>query len=296
MLRPRLTERDQGCRLREAVDMGQLPPEIAFDQFNRRRCGRRTRREQTNTARRVLAEFFRRVRNADQYRRCGAEHCDVLIPNELVDQFRVDLAQAHMRHTPRGIDPGERPTVRMKHRQGPKITVRRCQVMMRQGSHDVHVCIAMRDHHALRPRGRPTGIVDRQKIGFGNLDFGIFRRCRSEPLFVIDPTLARAFERDEVLDTCQLVPDAVDSLEIILMRADHLRAAMIDNVFEIFRQQTVVDRHKHRAHLGHGVVSFKMGMRVRRNIGNPVALADAHPLQGGRPPIAAIEELRVTQP
>ena len=80
------------------------------------------------------------------------------------------------------------------------------------------------------------------------------------------------------------------------MRADHLRAAMIDNVFEIFRQQTVVDRHKHRAHLGHGVVSFKMGMRVRRNIGNAVALADAHPLQGGRPPIAAFEELRVTQP
>ena len=64
---------------------------------------------------------------------------------------------------------------------------------------------------ALRLRGRPTGIVDRQKIGLGNLDFGVFRRCRSEPLFVIDPTLAQAFECDEMLDTCQLVPDAVDS-------------------------------------------------------------------------------------
>ena len=198
-----------------------------------------------------------------------------------------------MCHAARRVDPGKGPAVGVEHRQGPEIPVGRREMLMNEGPHDVHVGVAMGDHHALGPRRRAAGVIDGQQVGFGDFDRRVIGRMRRQGRLVIGPALARPFQRHEMLDAGQPVPDAVDRLEIIRVGADHRRPAMVDDVLEILRQQPVVDRHQHRADLRHRVVAFQMGMRVRRDIGDPVALAHAHSLQRRGPTVAAVQEFRI---
>ena len=72
----------------------------------------------------LIAESGRRD-IVDQHRRRGAEHGDVLVADELVDERRFHFAQADIRHAAGSVDPGEGPPVGVKHRQGPQIPVAR---------------------------------------------------------------------------------------------------------------------------------------------------------------------------
>ena len=107
--------------------------------------------------------------------------------------------------------------------------------MMHEGAHDVHVCVAVGDHHPFRPGSRTAGIIDGQEIALANLDFGKVRRMCCQGALVINPRLARTFQRHEMLNTWQLLSNTVDSFDIVRMRADNSRSAMVDDVFEIFR-------------------------------------------------------------
>ena len=80
------------------------------------------------------------------------------------------------------------------------------------------------------------------------------------------------------------------------MRANDPRAAVVDDICEVFGGQPVVDRHQHRADLRHGVERFELSVRVRRDIGHPVAGRDIQLLQGVRPAVATIKELRIAEP
>jgi hypothetical protein len=69
----------------------------------------------------------------------------------------------------------------------------------------------MGDHHALRPRCRAAGVVDRQQIGFSNQWSVVPRRRLLEQRFVIQPVGPDAFgakarERDEMTNVRQLGP------------------------------------------------------------------------------------------
>ena len=275
--------------------MGQLPAELALDQLDGGGRRRRSGREQPNAARRTGAHLRRRVGDADQHGRRRAEHGDALVLDQLVDQLRLDAPQAHVGHAARGVDPGERPAVGVEHRQRPQIAIGRRQVMMHERAHDVHVGVAMRDHHALGPRRRAARVVDGEQVGLGDvrsLEPGL---VTGERRLVVDPALGRPFQRNEVLDTLQLAANALDGLDVVAVRADDLRAAMVDDVVEIVGQQAIVDRHQHRADLRHGVVGFEMRVRIGGDVGDAIALPDAHRLQGRRPAVAALEELRVGQ-
>ena len=48
--------------------------------------------------------------------------------------------------------------------------------------------------------------------------------------------------------------------------------------------------------LRHGIERFELSVRIRRDICHPVAGLDTKLLQGVRPAIAAIEELRIAEP
>ena len=50
------------------------------------------------------------------------------------------------------------------------------------------------------------------------------------------------------------------------MSADHLRTAVIDDVVEVLRLQSIVDGYQHRAHLRHGVVALEVRMGVRGDV------------------------------
>ena len=78
------------------------------------------------------------------------------------------------------------------------------------------------------------------------------------------------------------------------MRAYQPRAAMIDQINEIVRDQAVIQRHEHGANLRHRVKRFKLRVCVRREISDAIALPNSEPLQGGRPTIDTIKELSIS--
>jgi hypothetical protein len=91
VLQQGFAEGDQRRRLGHSINMGQLPPELALDQLDRRRRGRCPGREQPDARRRPRPDVVRRVRDADEHRRSGAKHRDLLVLNELEDQPRFHL-------------------------------------------------------------------------------------------------------------------------------------------------------------------------------------------------------------
>ena len=66
-----------------------------------------------------------------------------------------------MRHASCRVYPGECPTVCVKHRQRPKISIIWRQMMMNQGAHNIHVGVTMGNHDAFRSSRSSAGIVDR---------------------------------------------------------------------------------------------------------------------------------------
>src|ERR687888_279173 len=93
--------------------------------------------------------------------------------------------------------PDERPSVGVKHWQGPEIPIRHGHRMMKQRPYHIDISVSVRDHHALWPRSSAAGIIDRQQIGF--LDSRppeVLRRFGDERL-IIQPALLLTFQRDE---------------------------------------------------------------------------------------------------
>src|SRR5712692_9361607 len=151
----------------------------------------------------------------------------------------------------------------------------------------------MRNHHALGSRGCATGVVDRQQIALANLRTIEPASCFLNQRFVIEPPRTLSFEGNEVFDTRKLRSNAIDRRQIISVRTDDTRAAVIDEVNEIVCYQTVIQRHQHRADLRRRVKRFELRVRVWREVSHAVTLANAELLQCRRPAIAAIEKLRV---
>src|SRR3569833_4174515 len=91
------------------------------------------------------------------------------------------------------------------------------------------------------------------------------------------------------------MPDRVHRVYEIGMHAHDLRAAVREEVHEIFRRQPVVERHDDRADLRDGVVLLEMLVRVECDGGDTIAQADAKSLQRGRPAIASGTEFGVRE-
>src|SRR6185295_12216852 len=106
---------------------------------------------------------------------------------------------------------------------------------MDEGAYHVDVSVAMRDHHALRPRGGTAGVIDRQEIGFMNFRPRKFCRSSGEKRLVVEPTwFARAaFKCNKRRHASQLRTNFINRIQVIGMSADDLRAAVIDEVNEV---------------------------------------------------------------
>ena len=128
--------------------------------------------------RREPAQLFRRVGDADEHGRRGAEHGDVFLANQLEDGARLDFAQADVRAAHRGDDPDEGPAVGVEHRQRPEIAVGGRHVQMHERADDIQLGVAVGDHHALGPRGRAAGVVDREQVALADLGARKVRRAR----------------------------------------------------------------------------------------------------------------------
>ena len=208
----------------------------------------------------------------------------------------LNLAQADVRAARGGHRPGERPPVGVKHRQRPQVTVADAEAQVQQGADGVHRGVPVCDHHALGPRRGAAGVVDRQQVPLADLRPGERRPRVADQRLVVQPAGTRALERDEVPHAGHLVADRVDRVQVVAVHAEHRGTRVVDHVDEVFRGEPVVHRHEHGAELRHRVERLELRVRVRRDRGDPVALADAERLQGARPAVAAVEELLVGEP
>ena len=237
-----------------------------------------------------------RVGQRDQHRGRGAQPAHPFAGDQREDLRGLNLAQADVRAARGGHRPGERPPVGVEHRQRPQVTVADAEAQVQQGADGVHRGVPVRDHHALGPRRGAAGVVDRQQVPLADLRPGERRPRVADQRLVVQPAGTRALERDEVPHAGHLVADRVDRVQVVAVHAEHRGTRVVDHVDEVFRGEPVVHRHEHRAELRHRVERLELRVRVRRDRGDPVALADAERLQGARPAVAAVEELLVGEP
>src|SRR2546429_9073178 len=167
---------------------------------------------------------------------------------------------------------------------------------MEQCSDRVQVRVAMGDHDALWPCRRPTRVVDGEQVALADVRTPDVRRFGRKGCLVVEPSGARAGQRDELFNAPDPVANTVHAVEVLLRRADDGCPGMVDDVGEIVGRQPVVDGYQHGANLRHGVKRLELLVDVRCDVGDPVALANAHPLERGRPAVAAVEELLVAEP
>ena len=296
MRRSRFADGDQWRGFGEAVSLGQFPAEFALDGFDGRRRRGSAGGEQPYALGRFGPDLLGRVCDADEHRGRRAEHGDPFVPDQPQDASRFDLPQADMSHAAGGVDPGEGPAVDVEHRQCPQIPVAGLQVMVSQDAHHVHVGIAVGEHHALGARGGTARIVDGEQVVLVDLGFDEVGSMRSEKRLVVEPPVARTFQRHEVLDAGQIVTDTVDGPDVIGVGAHDPGAAVVDDVLEFFRLQAEIYRHQHGPDLRNRVEGLKLRVGIGRYIGDSIALLNAQALKPRGPSIAAREELRVGEP
>ena len=212
-----------------------------------------------------------------------------------VELRQADVLRARGRHGPR-----ERPAVGVEHRQRPQVDVGRRHRRVRQHADAVHPRVAMRDHHALRPRRRAAGVVDGQQIALADrrareTTARVHRRALRSRASSAGPrsVQARPSSATKCTNVFQIRANRIDRGDVIGAGAHHLRAAVLNQVAEIVGDQPEVDRHEHGADLRNRVERLELRVRVGRDVGDAIALLDAEALQRRRPAIAAIEELAV---
>src|ERR1041385_6482380 len=79
------------------------------------------------------------------------------------------------------------------------------------------------------------------------------------------------------------------------MRADDLRAAVINQISEVVRGQTIIDRHQHGANLRHCIKRFELRVSIRRDVSHAISLPNAEFQQTRRPAITAMQKLLVRE-
>src|SRR5207237_9503971 len=97
----------------------------------------------------------------------------------------------------------------------------------------VHVVVAVRDHHSLRPGSSATGVINGQQVGFKNgRSAKFFRRCRNQ-CFVIQPPWLASAERDESGYVWDFRSNTIDPFKVIDVRTDDARAAVLNQICKI---------------------------------------------------------------
>ena len=126
VLGPRLADADERRRLRQSVDMRDGPAELALDPLDRGGGrwgpgGERPERRAASAARTSAGALAMPMSTV------GAAHSIVTRSrdDQLENSRRIHLPQADVRAADGGDDPGERPAVRVKHRQRPQVAISR---------------------------------------------------------------------------------------------------------------------------------------------------------------------------
>ena len=203
MFGQRLADGDEGRRLREPVHLGDVPPQLAFHALNRGSGRRRAGRHDTDPFRRGIPHIIGGIRQRNQHGRRRTQRRDAFGGDQAERLDWIDLSQADVHGTDGSHDPHVGPAVGVEHRKRPEVAIRRRHRQMYQCADNVHVSVAVRDHHALWARGRSARVVDGQQVAFADVHRLETRRGGIDERTVVQPPRPRSFERDEVLHMAQ---------------------------------------------------------------------------------------------
>ncbi len=99
----------------------------------------------------------------------------------------------------------------------------------------------------------------------------------SEQRFILNPTGAFAFERNEMADPGHALANAVDQIEVVRMRTQNPGAAMGHHIDEVLSREPIVHRDDDGTELRDRIELLEVLMRVGRDRGDSITLADAKP-------------------
>src|ERR1700732_3839017 len=151
----------------------------------------------------------------------------------------------------------------------------------------------MSDHHAFGPGCSATGVVDGSEIAFADAGSRKVGRRRSQGSFVVEPALPFSFQGHEMVDTGHLRAYPVDRPQMIRMRTDDSRAAVVDDVGKIIGRQPAIDRDESRANLQDRVERLELSRGVGSDVGNAITRSHSELLKGRRPAVAPLKELPI---
>jgi tricorn protease len=254
VLGQRRADGDERGRLRQPVDVGHLPAELALQPLDRGRRRGRPGGHHAHPGRDLAAHRGGRAGQRDQHRRRRAQPGHSLLADQPEHLGRVHLRQADVGARGRRHGPGVGPAIGMEHGQRPQVPLADADRQVQQRSDDVERGVAVRDHHALGPRRGTAGVVDREQVPLLDIGPGEGRVRGGDRGLVVDPPLmAAAVQRDEVTDAGQVAADGVDHVQVAGASADHAGAGVVQDEAVVVGGQPVVDRHQDRAERRHRV-------------------------------------------
>ena len=217
--------------------------------------------------------------------------------DEVVDRRRIDGAQHDMGAAHRGERIDTAPAVAVEHRQRPQLDIVVANAEVDDHVVGVEIAIAVRQHHALGPRGGAGGVVDRDDVvlverdGLGQLG----GPCTNQRI-PVDPSrrrIAVAARHDPVPHGGQARADPVDHVGVLAVDQHGGDPGVIEDVLVVAGDQPIVQRHENGADETGPVKTLEEEMRVGTENADAVALADAEAAQGVAEPVRARRHLAI---
>ena len=294
-----LGDGDDRGGLSETVDLDELPADLLLQAFNEGGRWGSARDDESRLRLNVVLCPVRVVEDDAQHGRRHAGERHLLFLDQAVDFAANHGAQDDVRGAHGSDSEWPAPAVSVEHRQRPDLDVFVPDAEVGDEVVGVDVAVAVRQHHALRPRRGAGGVVDRSRVvlvlrnlGRGGGGLTLDQRVPIGPARG-RRGVRRRVRRDPVDDGLQVRADLIDHLRVFVVHQDRGHARVVDDVFVVAGHQAVVERHKDGANLSDAVVAFEEIVRVRAEDADAVALLHAEAREGVRELVHACLELAV---
>ena len=278
-LSARAVEGEERRCLGEPVELDELPAEFGFDALDgaRWRRGAGDHHAHAVAARDRTVPVKRGVEHRTHHRGRATHHVHAVLGHTAQDLRAADLAQhdlprAHARKNER-----HSPAVAVECRQRVQVNIAVARAEMEAEGDGVDPQIAVRELHALGPRGGAAGVVDG---GGGVLVAGpCFWRCVGHLRCARREQQRVGFGAEDRPSLAGNVGKRVDQLRVDQQQP---RARMLDDVADLRGAQPEIHRHEHASRRGHAVERDEQARRVLRNNRDALAEADAERVEVGR--------------
>ena len=246
----------------------------ALDQLGRR-CGA----SQSNIAhaRNVVASKVRRIEQGIRHRRNQGHVRGPMLLNELENTSGLEAPHHDLLDPQHGRRLGFAPAVGVEQRDG--VQIHHALHVLRQSrhGHGMQIKRTVAEHHTLGRAGAAAGVEQ-----FGNSvlidaeNVRAFRMALVQQLFVRHIRDGHFVVKcDEALNLAASRTQHLNQRRKIVFKQQHPSAGVIQDISELQRGQSDIQRHHDSARLHHAVIAFQQLMIVETQICDTIAVLDA---------------------